>query len=176
MRACGPGVGPGIGSDGRERPEVETPKAPERGKIEMKAPMDVEDHLGGATDDPAREGEVHLVVPPRSIYLRAVRLVAADAAGRAQLDCEETEDFRLAVDELCHAIMGATDQSVVVTVNIEDGVVVARGSARRRSDAEPLRLNKLTERLVLALADTVSLDESADQVSFVVTKQRADRG
>jgi hypothetical protein len=122
------------------------------------------------------DGEVHLVVPPRSTYLRAVRLVAADAAGRAQLDVEETEDFRLAVDELCHVIMSATDQSVVVSVNIEGDLVVARGSARRRSGEEPLRLNKLTERLVLALADSVSLDESADQVSFVVTKQRSRRG
>ena len=122
------------------------------------------------------DGEVHLVVPPRSTYLRAVRLVAADAAGRAQLDVEETEDFRLAVDELCNVIMSATDQSVVVSVNIEDDLVVARGSARRRSGEEPLRLNKLTERLVLALADSVSLDESADQVSFVVTKQRSRRG
>jgi hypothetical protein len=122
------------------------------------------------------EGEVHLVVPPRSTYLRAVRLVAADAASRAQLDVEELEDFRLAVDELCHAIMSATDQSVVISVNVENGAVVARGSARRRSGAGPLRLNKLTERLVLALADTMSLDESADQVAFVVTKQRAHRG
>jgi serine/threonine-protein kinase RsbW len=129
-----------------------------------------------ATADAASDGEVHLVVPPRSTYLRAVRLVAADAAGRAQLDVEETEDFRLAVDELCHAIMSATDQSVVISVNVEEGEVIARGSAKRRADAEPLRLNKLTERLVLALADTMSLDESADQVAFVVTKRRVRRG
>jgi len=122
------------------------------------------------------DGEVHLVVPPQSVYLRAIRLVAADAAGRAQLDCEETEDFRLAVDELCHVLMSMTDHSVVVTMTLENEGVVARGSARRRAGGEPLRLNKLTERLVLALADSMSLDESPDQVSFVVTKLRSDRG
>jgi hypothetical protein len=122
------------------------------------------------------DGEVHLVVPPQSVYLRAIRLVAADAAGRAQLDCEETEDFRLAVDELCHVLMSMTDHSVVVTMTVENDGVVARGSARRRAGGEPLRLNKLTERLVLALADSMSLDESPDQVSFVVTKLRSDRG
>jgi anti-sigma regulatory factor (Ser/Thr protein kinase) len=121
------------------------------------------------------DGEVHLVVPPQSVYLRAIRLVAADAAGRAQLDCEETEDFRLAVDELCHVLMSMTDHSVVVTMTVENEGVVARGSARRRAGGEPLRLNKLTERLVLALADSMSLDESPDQVSFVVTKLRSDR-
>ena len=46
---------------------------------------------------------VHLVVPPSSEYLRTARLVAADAAVRAGLDCEEIEDFRIAVDELCHS-------------------------------------------------------------------------
>jgi hypothetical protein len=122
------------------------------------------------------DGEVHLVVPPNPTYLRAIRMVAADAAGRAQLDVEETEDFRLAVDELSHAIMSATDHSVIVTVAVEENGVVARGSARRRLGAEPLRLNSLTKRLVLALADSVSLDESEDQVSFVVTKLRGDRG
>jgi hypothetical protein len=122
------------------------------------------------------DGEVHLVVPPQSVYLRAIRLVAADAAGRAQLDCEETEDFRLAVDELCHVVMSMTDHSVVVSMTVQDDGVVARGSARRRSGGDPLRLNKLTERLVLALADSMSLDESPDQVSFVVTKLRRDRG
>jgi hypothetical protein len=124
----------------------------------------------------AGDGEVHLVVPPQSVYLRAIRLVAADAAGRAQLDCEETEDFRLAVDELCHVLMSMTDHSVVVTMTVENEGVVARGSARRRAGGEPLRLNKLTERLVLALADSMSLDESPDQVSFVVAKLRRDRG
>jgi hypothetical protein len=122
------------------------------------------------------DGEVHLVVPPHSVYLRAIRLVAADAAGRAQLDCEETEDFRLAVDELCHVLMSMTDHSVVVTMMVENDGVVARGSARRRAGGDPLRLNKLTERLVLALADSMSLDESLDQVSFVVTKLRSNRG
>lgn len=150
--------------------------APDRGMRVANTTTDVETEAMRADADASGEGEVHLVVPPRSTYLRAVRLVAADAAGRAQLDVEETEDFRLAVDELCHAIMSATDQSVVISMTIEDGVVVARGSARRRKDADPVRLNKLTERLVLALADTMSLDESADQVAFVVTKQRSRRG
>jgi len=72
--------------------------------------------------------------------------------------------------------MSMTDHSVVVTMTVENEGVVARGSARRRAGGEPLRLNKLTERLVLALADSMSLDESPDQVSFVVTKLRSDRG
>ena len=57
-----------------------------------------------------------------------MRLVAADAAA-AQLDCDETEDFRLAVDELCHVLMTQTDHFVVLTLSVEDPRVVARGVA-----------------------------------------------
>ena len=39
--------------------------------------------------------DVWLTVPPFSEYLRTVRLVAADAAGRAGLDYDEIEDFRI---------------------------------------------------------------------------------
>ena len=58
--------------------------------------------------------DVHLVIPACSEFLRALRLVAADAAVRAGLDCEEVEDFRIAVDELSHAVMAATDHHVRV--------------------------------------------------------------
>ena len=129
--------------------------------------MEDDDAIPGSTGD-----ELHLVVPPYSSYLRAVRLVAADAAARAQLDCDETEDFRLAVDELCHVLMTQTDHFVVLTLSVEDRRVVARGVARRRSGATGVRLNKLTERLVHALADTVTLDEHDDQVTFLVAKNR----
>ena len=73
---------------------------------------------------------VHLVVPPSSEYLRTTRLVAADAALRAGLDCEEIEDFRIAVDELCHLVMSATDHFVELWVVSVDNRVIAHGCAQ----------------------------------------------
>ncbi len=130
--------------------------------------MEDDDAIPGSTGD-----ELHLVVPPYSSYLRrgAARRRRRRRA-RAQLDCDETEDFRLAVDELCHVLMTQTDHFVVLTLSVEDRRVVARGVARRRSGATGVRLNKLTERLVHALADTVTLDEHDDQVTFLVAKNR----
>ena len=64
---------------------------------------------------------MHLVVPPSSEYLRTARLSPPTPALRAGLDCEEIEDFRIAVDELCHLVMSATDHFVelwVVSVDI----------------------------------------------------------
>src|SRR5262245_32098043 len=67
--------------------------------------------LSEATD------QVHLTVPPSSDYLRTVRLVAADAGARVGLDCEEIEDFRIAVDELCHLVMSSTDHYIDLWVS-----------------------------------------------------------
>ena len=66
---------------------------------------------------------------------RTARLVAADAAVRAGLDCEEIEDFRIAVDELCHLVMSATDHFVDLWVVSVDNRVIAHGHA-----PEPPRL------------------------------------
>src|SRR4051812_8482095 len=78
---------------------------------------------------------VQLVIPASSRFLRTARLVAADAAGRAGCDVEEIEDFRIAVDELCHLLMTATDHFVHLTVTSFDTHVVARGSVRSRTAA-----------------------------------------
>ena len=78
---------------------------------------------------------VHLVVPPSSEYLRTARLVAADAAVRAGLDCEEIEDFRIAVDELCHLVMTSTDHFIDLWVVAADDRVIAHGRAPSRSGA-----------------------------------------
>lgn len=48
---------------------------------------------------------VQLVLPPSDHHLRTARLVAADVATRAGLDCDETDDVRIAVDEICHALL-----------------------------------------------------------------------
>ncbi len=73
---------------------------------------------------------VQITFPPYSEYLRTVRLVAADAAGRAGLDVDEVEDFRIAVDELCHLLMSGTDHSVTVAFGVHGACVLARGTAR----------------------------------------------
>ena len=72
--------------------------------------------------------DVWLTVPPFSEYLRTVRLVAADAAGRAGLDYDAIEDFRIAVDELCHLLMSSTDHEISVSFGVSP-LIVARTSA-----------------------------------------------
>lgn len=116
--------------------------------------------------------ELHFVVPPYAAYLRAVRLVAADAAVRAGLDCEETEDFRLAVDELCQALFRGTDHFVVLSFETEDGNVIARGTARGREGIAG-RMNELAETIVASLSDHYEFESDGEDLGFVVERRRA---
>jgi hypothetical protein len=113
--------------------------------------------------------ELVMVVPPYSEYLRSVRLVAADSAVRAGLDCEETEDFRLAVDELCHTMMTATDHSLRLRFAPTASGVGASGVTLARPGARPM-LTELSATIVTALADAYDLELADGELRFVVQR------
>ena len=113
--------------------------------------------------------ELHMTVPPYSHFLRSVRLVAADAAVRAGLDCEETEDFRLAVDELCHTMMSSTDHSLRLTFTATRSGVCARGATEARAGTRPM-ISALSATIVTALADAYELERVDDELRFIVRR------
>jgi hypothetical protein len=119
------------------------------------------------------EDEVCLLVPPRSYHLRAVRLVAAEAGGRAGLDISELDDLRIAVDELCYTLMAASDDRLLVRVVVNHGRVVVRGSARLRRGTTAPSLPSVSELIVDAVSDHYAFDHEGDQLSFVVVKHGA---
>lgn len=116
------------------------------------------------------EDEVALLVPPRSYHLRAVRLVAAEAGGRAGLDVSELDDLRIAVDELCYTLMAATDERLLVRVVVDGDHVVVRGSARLRRGTTPPALPSVSELIVDAVTDHYAFEHVGDKLSFVVVK------
>jgi len=117
------------------------------------------------------EDEVCLLVPPHSCHLRAVRLVAAEAGGRAGLDVSELDDLRIAVDELCYTVMAATDQRLLVRVVVRDGRVVVRGVGQLRAGATAPSLPNVSELIVDAVSDRYVFAQDGDKLSFVVVKQ-----
>lgn len=84
------------------------------------------------TDSQCVDRVVQLVLPPNDRHVRTARLVAADVATRAGLDCDETDDLRIAVDEVCHALLrrgqgplsfsfvGDPTSGVSMTASVED--------------------------------------------------------
>ena len=115
--------------------------------------------------------DVSLRVPPFSEYLRTVRLVAADAAVRAGLDYDEVEDFRIAVDELCHLLMSSTDHEISVSFGVVGRCVLARGRARRRPGVPLSPLNDLSRTIIDSVADHHELTDTDDELGFAVMKE-----
>jgi len=115
--------------------------------------------------------DVWLTVPPYSEYLRTVRLVAADAGVRAGLDYDEVEDFRIAVDELCHLLMSSTDHEVSVSFGVVGPCVLARGRSRRRQGTPLAPLNDLSRAIIDSVADHHELTERDDELGFAVMKR-----
>jgi hypothetical protein len=133
---------------------------------------------GAAHDDP-QDGlgeldglgdEVHLVVPPYSPYLRTVRLMAADAAARAGLDFERAEDFRVAVDELCHALIAATDHVMSLSFARTHDGVVARGMARGRDGSHAI-MSEVSATIVGSLSDYYELGHQERELTFTVGRR-----
>src|SRR5262245_61001575 len=126
----------------------------------------------GIRDDLRIVGEdVWLTVPPFSEYLRTVRLVAADTAGRAGLDYDEIEDFRIAVDELCHLLMSSTDQEIAMSFGVTGRSVVARGRARPRAGSPLAPLNDLSRAIITSVSDHHELRDVDGELGFVVMKE-----
>jgi hypothetical protein len=117
------------------------------------------------------EDEVCLLVPPHSCHLRAVRLIAAEAGGRAGLDVSELDDLRIAVDELCYTVMAATDQRLLLRVVVREGRVVVRGTGQLRAGTAAPILPNVSELIVDAVSDRYVFEHDGDKLSFVVVKQ-----
>jgi hypothetical protein len=124
-----------------------------------------------ALEDGSHGDRVHLVVPPSSEYLRTVRLVAADAAVRTGADLDEVEDFRIAIDELCHLLMTVTDHFVHLSLTSHAGELVGHGSARARSGSASVALDEVSAMIVQATADRHSIERHGPEITFEVSKR-----
>jgi anti-sigma regulatory factor (Ser/Thr protein kinase) len=119
------------------------------------------------------ECDLRLQVPATFDHLRTVRLVAADAADRAGFDCDETDDLRIAVDELCHALMNSSHAPILLGFTVRPGLVEVRGHAERTSDARPLEMSPLSELVVDSVSESFRLVDEPHHVGFVLVKRPA---
>jgi hypothetical protein len=115
--------------------------------------------------------ELRLQVPPTIEHLRTVRLVAADAADRAGFDCDETDDLRIAVDEVCHAVLKSTEAPITVGFSTEPGLVRVSGAARREGAQGPLHLPRLSQLIVDAVSDDVEIVDGSAGIRFTLVKR-----
>jgi hypothetical protein len=109
---------------------------------------------------------IALSVPAEQSYLRTVRLVTADAAERAGFLADELDDARIAVDELCHALMCAAEGAISLSFRCTPHSLVVDGSAPMSDGPGPLELPPLAALVVGQLAADYLLTEVDHSVAF----------
>ena len=120
---------------------------------------------------------VQLVIPASARYLRLARLTAAGLAGDLGFPVDAIEDLRVAVDELCAAIInGAPDDGELELVYREgDGSLIIEGTCRTRTSNAP-ELHGVARELLNMLADEYAIGAVGGHRNFRLVKRSSAPG
>jgi serine/threonine-protein kinase RsbW len=121
--------------------------------------------------DAGSDPKVHLVIPATSRYLRLARLTAAGLAGDLGYSVDAIEDLRIAVDELCAAIIEdtSTTAELELTYRESDGGLVVEGMCLARSTKAP-DLHSVARELLNMLADEYTIGAIDGHRNFRLVK------
>lgn len=125
-------------------------------------------------NDGSANGLIELVLPAESRLVRVARLVASGVATTAGFDVDEVEDLRIAVDELCTALVEGGDGSpLLLGFDLGDDAVTVVGSTKAPGGAEfePDRL-ALSRQILAVVADEHDINADHGQISVRVHKRR----
>ena len=114
--------------------------------------------------------ELRIEIPGNPAHVRVARLVATDAAGRAGFDCDDADDLRIAVDEMCHTLMTSATGDLTLRFDIKPGHVDVVIGARPRGSVRPFALHELSEMILTAVADSYELVETPGELRILVSK------
>jgi serine/threonine-protein kinase RsbW len=118
--------------------------------------------------------EVRLAVPATAEFLRLARVTAAGLASRLGFTFDEVDDLRLAIDELCFALIGAKGRQGTVQLEyhvLGDGLEVVGTGHFVDSGPEPA-LHDFSEQILDALVDEHDLG-GKDQPHIRLLKRRS---
>lgn len=105
-------------------------------------------------------GDVVLEVPAEPSSLRVVRMVAATVAADAGFDIDAVDDVRMAVDELCAAILESRPSSPIrMRLRVDGDGLVARADAPQPDTAARAVVDRLRAAVLGATADSYRLTQ-----------------
>lgn len=125
-------------------------------------------------NDERADGLIELVLPADTRLVRVARLVASGVATTAGFDVDEVEDLRIAVDEVCTALVEGGDGSpLFLGFDLGDGEVTVVGSTKASGGAafEPDRL-ALSRQILAVVVDEHDISANHGQISVRVSKRR----
>jgi serine/threonine-protein kinase RsbW len=110
--------------------------------------------IDASPTDTADPPSVRLVIPAQARFLRLVRLTASGFAGDLDYGTDALEDLRIAVDELCAAIMedAEPDAELAVSYTEVGGALRVEGRCDGRDGPAP-ELHAVARELLAMLAD-----------------------
>ena len=130
-------------------------------------------------DRPAIGADVEVRIPADLSQLFVLRSIAATLALREDFDLDEVEDVKLAVDEMCSALVLRARRGALLTCRFDAlprsvGVVASVGS----DDPEPIPKDTFGWRVLAALTDeltswTTAGESSGREMHIKMTKTRA---
>ena len=118
--------------------------------------------------------EVRLTMPATPQLLRVARLTAAGLAGRLGFSFDEIEDVKIAVDELCFALVGSKGRTgtLTLTYRMADSQLEILGEGVFGGESAPAP-SELSSQILAAVVDDHELTRDGDTMRFRLVKRRA---
>ena len=115
-----------------------------------------------------------MAVPAQPGYLRMTRLLAAGVASRVGFTLDEVDDLRIAIEEVCFALVGPAGREGTLSVRyelIDDGLVVeGEGHFADGGHHTPL-LSPLSMQILGAVTDECTLEPGLEGPTFRLVKR-----
>ena len=120
--------------------------------------------------------EVRLTMPASPQLLRVARLTAAGLASRLGFSFDEIEDVKIAVDELCFALVGGKSRPGKLTIvyRLADDALRIDGEGDFGGNgADPVPApSDLSAQILAAVVDEHDISRSGDRMRFHLVKRR----
>ena len=118
---------------------------------------------------------IELVLPADTRLVRLARLVASGVATAAGFDVEEVEDFRIAVDEMCAALIEAgIGRPLLLGFDLDDDCVSVLGSTASNGTASfEIERLALSAQILRVVVDEHEMTRDASHTSFRLRKRRS---
>ena len=120
--------------------------------------------------------EVSITIPASPQYVGVIRLVAAGLAARQGFSLDDSEDLKIAVDELSAYVTGTHGrQGLLEVVFSLDGERISfRGYVRLEEPGEVrTNLTELSRMILETVTESASLERVGDTPTFHASKSRA---
>jgi anti-sigma regulatory factor (Ser/Thr protein kinase) len=127
----------------------------------------------------AEQDEVRLTVPAMPEFLRLARVTATGLASRLGFTFDEVEDLRLAIDELCFALMGTRGRPGTIRLRylVTEQALEVEGVGDFRGEGPEPTLSDLSSQILTALVDEHDVRRGSDGLPcFRFRKARMEYG